>query len=157
MSTRLNPVRIACLAVFAALTSLAALAQTAPPTTPPKPTEADMRDMAGFLARVNKAVVDKNLKAYCDAALSTRSYKDYIKGYCEASARSEKRDPATCNAAKVAEIMKTEHTKCLATSPAEFAEVSSRMGGATEEFMKEAKSIGLEGKKLLDEAAAKLK
>lgn len=132
-------------------------ANAAAAPTKPKATEAELRDMALFLARVDKATRDKNLKAYCDAAQASPSYRGYIRGYCVALARNEKRDPATCTDTKVSDMMKQEHTECLAKPSPDFAQIAQSAQPAKELLIKEAASVGLDGRKFLDEAAATLK
>ncbi|MDX2220532.1 MAG: hypothetical protein SF172_16055 [Burkholderiales bacterium] len=132
-------------------------AKSAPAPAKPKATEAELRDMALFLARVDKATRDKNLKAYCDAAQASPSYRGYIRGYCVALARNEKRDPATCTDTKVSDMMNQEHTECLAKPSPDFAQIAQSAQPAKELLIKEAASVGLDGRKFLDEAAATLK
>lgn len=131
--------------------------RAAAPAAQPKATEAELRDMALFLARVDKATRDKDLKAYCDAAQASPSYRGYIRGYCVALAKNEKRDPASCTDAKVSDMMKQEHSECLAKQSPDFAQIAQSSQPAKDLLIKEAASVGLDGRKLLDEAAATLK
>lgn len=166
MRIRRVPVHaIVVAALLAVQAGAAAAQQSAQPAKPnpapapaqPKATEAELRDMALFLARVDRATRDKNLKMYCDAAQASPSYRGYIRGYCAALARAEKRDPATCTDAKVSEMMQKEYTDCLANPSPDFAKIAESSQPAKELLIKEAASVGLDGRKILDEAAASLK
>lgn len=143
--------------LLVALEAIVVLARQSPQPAQPKATEAELRDMALFLARVDKAVREKSLKGYCDAAQASPSYRGYIQGYCVALARNERRDPATCTDAKVAEMVKQEHAQCLARPSPDFAKIAQNAQPAKDLLIKEAAGVGLDGRRILDEAAAEVK
>lgn len=164
MPSRRTPVRVVVVATLLAVAAAPVAAQPSVPaanaaaaTAQPKATEAELRDMALFLARVDKATRDKNLKAYCDAAMASPSYRGYIRGYCVALARNEKRDPATCSDARVSEMMRQEYAQCLANPSPDFARLAQSSVPAKELLIKEAASVGMDGRRLLDEATVAVK